>query len=162
MLCSDIRSSLTITDRQQVQQRKLNPVWICSEAACKRRAVQTHRQPTVPPSKGEEPSVLWLFKQMFSCRCFELLSYKHRWKTRGSAKTSLRPFLGSSDLRPSALIPIITCIKIDPSWFDYCDKEEAIEFVNAGDKVTPHTNPELPGFGNRSRGSCRLFKAHKA
>lgn len=68
----------------------------------------------------------------------------------------------SSSLCPTALIPVTTCIKTDPSWFDYCDKEEAIEYVNAGDKVMPHANQELPGFGNQSRGSCCLFKAHKA
>lgn len=59
-------------------------------------------------------------------------------------KISPRTLRGSSRLCAGALTPVTTYIKINPSWFDYCDTEAAVEYVNTG------------------RGSRRLFKAHKA
>lgn len=77
-----------------------------------------------------------IFKQIFSSSAIKSIA--------GSEKISPRTLRGSSRLCAGALTPVTTYIKINPSWFDYCDTEAAVEYVNTG------------------RGSRRLFKAHKA
>lgn len=164
MLRSDIYSSLTITHAGS-KYSKENLIQFGSAVKKHVRDGQYKHMGSqrCPSKRGKNPQCCG-----FSSRCFRVGVSSYYGRSIAEKPAIQQKHLwdpvswGSWNLRPSALIPVNTCIKTDPSRFDYCDKEEAIEYVNAGDKVTPHTNQELPGFGNRSRGSCRLFKAHKA